>query len=221
LICPASKPKRTAKGAHSKSTPKAAGKAPTAANGVPEPDAPRFDERELDAEDLAHNASYDGSRYGDEPHQDNPCRFKDCGFDPPSSYARPLALEIVRRAVAEWRSSQALADRAFRKLNAYDATHPGEPPDDEDNEFQAWANTAHSFALDAERRLADCILVLHGLVSFPRQVTQLEAGWNPVSLDLCGSIYVVGPADVDDPEPRLTVVGRGGHDDADYGLPTW
>lgn len=181
----------------------------------------------LDEDDLKANALWMDPPES-EP-QPNPCRFKDF-FDAPTSYARPLSLEITRRAIEDWRAAKKLSERAWRKLNAYDAWlkvsrfDPAEwdRRDADHDEFQVWANTANGILDDAASRLAGLIMVMRGLAGYVDEALKLPLGWNPVCLDIDNCVFVAAPMDPDgDPKPRLIVVGPGGFDAADFGSPTY
>lgn len=145
-------------------------------------------------------------------------------WDHANAEARPLALDVCRVAVAEWRGATARYAEARRLYEASEAVLPTSPAE-EAAEWEMWIRALDCMRLDAQRRLMGCVLVCCRRVERLDDVDEQEHGWEPAALELDGFLYVVAPADRDrgDDRPRLSVVECGSFDSDGFDdpQPTW
>ena len=145
--------------------------------------------------------------------------FTDGRFDPAYAQARPLAMEVLRTAAAEWRETTA---RHAAALERYEAREPAHADDqaDESQEWTQWIGALAVFAADAERRLIGCLLMLGQRIDRPDDLDEQIPGWSPVGFQLDSEHYFVASC-VPTSQPRLFVIPNEDFQGCEDGSPTW
>lgn len=141
-------------------------------------------------------------------------------FDRTHAEARPLAIELMRHVVANWRTAKALSETAYKRYDEFDDKTVSDA-DDESREWDRILDAAREIYTDAEAQVCSVVLLITGRVKRLFKVNEMDYGWAPVAFGLGPETFVVSPTDEDDPVPRLVVVGPGGHDDSTWGRPDW
>jgi hypothetical protein len=127
-------------------------------------------------------------------------------FNRRDAEARPLALEVIRGAVRDWRRARSLASWAGKiraEAETPDRPDPGCP---EGREWSRWGLEVGRELIAREARLAALVLLLHGRVEHSDGAGNLPPGWPPCSLDIDGHLLIVHPVSESDPRPRLMLV---------------
>jgi hypothetical protein len=151
-------------------------------------------------------------------------------FDHTLAEARPLALEICRRAVTEWEAAKERQADGWKRQDESRTQSLGVKYDGYDDEFaewERWCLVLDHFTSVAEQRLAAAILVCCRRLKHPMHgkttAETLGKGWTPCAMELGDTHYVVYPNDSDDDDwsPRVVVVPPGGFDSHDFGQGEW
>jgi hypothetical protein len=127
-------------------------------------------------------------------------------FNRRDAEARPLALEVIRGAVRDWRRARSLASWAGKiraEAETPDRPDPGCP---EGREWVRWGLEVGRAVIAAEARLAALILLIHGRVEHSEGADKLPRNWSPCSLDIDNVLYIVHPEDETNPLPRVMVI---------------
>ena len=140
-------------------------------------------------------------------------------FDPTYSEARPLALDVCRRAISEWRSAEA-AERTAYARHANSESARGDSDIREAREWERWLTVLSSFAGDARRRACAAVLVITGAIERDSDLCEYSAESPPVALHLGGKHYVVA-FDETTLLPKLTVVDEEDFDSEEFGQGEW
>lgn len=145
-------------------------------------------------------------------------------FDHTTAEARPLALDVIRWALADLETARARLATANALREASEA-HGDEEDLDEGLEWERWIDTLVHAEIDAQRRVMALVLMTNRRIKSVLDLDKLPPRWQPCSMEIgpkygeCGPILVVAPRDEDDEDwhPTLTIVPIEGQDSFLFG----